>query len=108
MICYNDDCCIFSKDKETINALLKNISNTFKLTDEGDIKYYLCMNVRKDPNGTITMSQPEIIDKILNSLDIWDESKMHDTTANVILARDEDVNVKGELMSPILGIFYTR
>ena len=70
---YVDDCCIFSKDKETIDELLKNLSDTFKLTNEGGVKSYLGMNVSKDPNGTINMSQPKIIDKILNSLGICDE-----------------------------------
>ena len=92
MIFYVDDCCILSKDKETIDALLKNISKPFKQTDEGDVKYYLGMDFRKYPNGTITMNQPEIIDKILNSLGICDESKMHDTPENIILTRYEDGN----------------
>ena len=70
MTLYVDGCCIFSKDKETIDALLKNISKTFKLTDEGGVKYYLGINFRKYQNGTITMSQPAIIDTILNSLGI--------------------------------------
>ena len=89
---YFDDCCIFSKYKETIGALLKNLSKTFKLTDERGVKSYLGMNVKKDPNGTITMSQPAIIDKILNSLGIFDRSKTHDTPANVILTKYEDGN----------------
>ena len=91
MICYVDDCCIFSKYKETIDALLKNLSKTFKLTNEGGVKSYLDMNDRKDTNGTITMIQPEIIDKILNSLGIFDESKMHNIPANFILTKYEDV-----------------
>ena len=45
--------------KDTIYALLKNLSNTCKRTDEGNVKSYIGMNVRKNPNGTITMSQPE-------------------------------------------------
>ena len=40
-------------------------------------------------NGTITMRQPEIIEKILNSLGICDELKMHDTPENIILTKDE-------------------
>ena len=64
---------------------MKNLSKTFKLTDEGDIKSYIGMNVRKDPNGTITMIQTAIIEKILNRLGICDESKMNDSPANFIL-----------------------
>ena len=49
------------------------------------VKYYLGMNFSKDTNGNITMSQPAIIDKILNRLGICEESKMHDTPENFIL-----------------------
>ena len=62
------------------------------MTDEGDVKSYLGMNVRKYPNGTITMRKPAIIDKILNRLGVCDESKLYDTPENVILTRDEDGN----------------
>ena len=57
---------------------------------------YLGMNVSKYPNGTITMSQPAIIDKIVNSFGICDESKIHDTPANFILEIDEDVNGRNQ------------
>ena len=60
VIIYVDDCCILSKYKEKIDALLINLSKALKLTDEGDVKSYLGMNVRKDPNETITMRKPEI------------------------------------------------
>ena len=59
VIFYVDNCCILSKDKEKIDALLMNLSKAFKLTDGGGVKSYLGMNVTKDPNGTITMRQPE-------------------------------------------------
>ena len=92
VICYVDDCCIFYKGKEKIDALLKNLSNKFKLTYEGDVKSYLEKNVSKHPNGTITKIQPAIINKTLKILGICDESKMHDISAHVILKKDEDGN----------------
>ena len=52
--------------------VVENMSNTFKLTNDGGVKSYLGMNVSKDPNGTITMSQPAIINKISSSLGICD------------------------------------
>ena len=54
------------------------------------------MIVRKDPNVTITMSQFEIIDQILNSLEICGESTIHDTPANFILTKDEDGNERNK------------
>ena len=89
MIYYVDDCCIFPKDKDKIDASLKSLSKTFKINDKGGVKSYLGMNVSKDPNRIITMSQPTIIDKILNILCICGESKIHDTQANAILTRYE-------------------
>ena len=62
------------------------------MTNDVDVDSYLGMNVRKFPNGSISMSQNAIIDKNLNSLGISDELKMHDTPANLILSKDEDGN----------------
>ena len=87
IICYIDDCCILYKDKEIIDALLKNISKTSKLTNEVDVKSYLGMNVIKDSNGTINMSQLAIINKILNSLGICNESKMNGTPEHFSLQK---------------------
>ena len=84
-ICNVDDWCIFSKDNETNDELLKNLSKTLKLTDEEDVKSYLGTSVRKYPNET--MSQPAIINKILNILGIFNESKIHNTPENVILKK---------------------
>ena len=70
-------------------CIIKNIPKTFKLTDGEGFKCYIGMNARKDTNGTITMIQPAIIDKILNSLRICDKSKMHDTPKKFILTRDK-------------------
>ena len=55
VILYAYDCFILSKDKEIIDALLKNLSKKFRLTNEGGVKYYLAINIRKYTNGTITM-----------------------------------------------------
>ena len=92
MILYIDDFWIFSKDKEIIDTLFKNLSKTFNLTNEGDVRSYLGMNVIKDTNGPITMSQPAITKKILNILGICNESKKHDTPENVISTTDVDEN----------------
>ena len=95
-IFYVDDCCIFFKDEDTIDTLLKNISKTFKLTYEGGVKYYLGTNVRIDLHGSITTIKPETIDKILNKLGICDEWKIHDTPENVILTKYEDGNGRNQ------------
>ena len=92
MILYVDDCCIFYKDEETIDALLENPSKTFKLTNQVDVKSYIGKNFIIYANGTINIIQHAIIYKILNSLGICYESKMYDTPEIFILTRDEDGN----------------
>ena len=92
VIFHVDDCCIFSKNKDTIDALLKNQSKIFKMTNEGGVRSYPGINVIRDPNVTITKRQPANIKKILNRLGICDESKMHDTQTNFILTIYEDGN----------------
>ena len=77
-------------------CIIKNPSKTFKLTNKGGVKCYLGMNFSKDPNGTITTNKPAIIDKILNSLGICDETKIHDTRANIILTQYEDGNGRNQ------------
>ena len=42
------------------------------------------------------MSQSTIIDKILNSFGIFNESKIYDTPENVILIEDEDGNGRNQ------------
>ena len=49
----------------------------------------------KDTDGTITMSQPALIGRILNALDLAGENIwMHDTPANTILFKNEDSNAR--------------
>ena len=57
---------ILQRQKNNL-CISENLSKTFKMTDDGYVKSCFGMNVIKDINGTITMSQPAIIDKILNS-----------------------------------------
>ncbi len=92
LVTYVDDCLIFSNTKENIDKLLEKLKKTFNLTDEGeDVKAYLGIKVDKDKDGTITMTQPALIQRILNLLDLGGENvRMHDTPANKVLFKDEN------------------
>ena len=73
---------------------MKNLSNTFNMIDEESVQSYIGMNVIKYQNGTITTIQPVMINTILNSLGICNESKMYDTPASFILTKYEYGNGK--------------
>ena len=92
LISYVDDCLVFSKDQKTIDELLIKLGQRFVLTDEGpDVSSYLGLKVEKD-RGTITLSQPALITRILQglSLDGDENTKVHDIPANKVLQKDED------------------
>ena len=75
IVTYVDDCLIFSDEKEKIDKLLIQLKKTFNLTDEGeDVKAYLGIKVDKDTDVTITMTQPTLIERILNALDLAGEN----------------------------------
>ena len=90
IVTYVDDCLIFSKDKKNIDPLLDNLRKTFKLTDDegSDINAFLGIKVEKGEDSSITMTQPALINRILNDLSLQDDNcKMHDTPANVVLTK---------------------
>ena len=92
IVTYVDNCLIFSDEKEKIDKLLVQLKKTFNLTDEGkDVKAYLGIKMDKAANGTITMTQPALIQRILDALDLTGENVwMHDTPANTTLFKNED------------------
>ena len=94
VLTYMDDCLIFSDEKEKMDCLLDNLRQTFKLTDESeDVKAYLGTNVQKTSNGTITMTQPALIQQILQALELnGDNVRTHYTPANMILFKDNKGN----------------
>ena len=96
IITYVEDCLIFSDKKENIDELLVRLKRTFKVTDEGeDVKAYLGIKVDKDKDGTITMTQPALIQRLLNLLDLGGENvHMHDTPANKVLFKDKNGDIR--------------
>jgi hypothetical protein len=57
MVVYMDDCLIFAKDDNTIDELVKNLSETFLLEDQGTVHDYLGIHICSDPaTKSITMT----------------------------------------------------
>lgn len=66
-VVYVDDGILASKNKEEIEQAIKDIRATgCDIDDQGDLKDYLGVNVEKLPDGRIKLSQPHLIDQILN------------------------------------------
>jgi hypothetical protein len=72
LVLYTDDCLLFVKNDETINELCQSLSTKFLLKDEGDIEGFLGIQIdhtiTPDGSVTITMTQPGLINQILEDI----------------------------------------
>ena len=83
LISWVDDCLIFAREKHLADKLIKDLQRQFTLSEEDDVSAYLGvkMEIDKD-NNTVTMSQPFLIDRIINLLgDAVKESNVKDSPA---------------------------
>jgi hypothetical protein len=90
MVVYTDDCLIFAQNDSVIDTLIKVLSDTYLLEDQGTVNDYLGTWITKDPKTkTIHMVQPGLIESILNDLHLPVGSKAKDTPALGILYPDK-------------------
>jgi hypothetical protein len=89
---YTDDSILISPDDSEIDRAVEELGKHFKITDQGQIDDYLGVKVERKPDGSIKLSQPHLIDSILNDLKFTREVKPKETPApsTVILNKDED------------------
>jgi len=96
ILCYVDDCILLSPKKEIIDEFLISLKHgpeQFIFTDEGNIERYLGVEVtRLDDGSGFTMTQPFLIERILQAAEI-DTSITNDRPTPVVgplLSKDED------------------
>lgn len=93
-VLYTDDSILAGPDKNEINKVISDIKKAkLDITVEGDIRDFLGVNIVKNKDGSITFSQPHLIDKILKALGLDKEGvKPHDTPArsSVLISRHSD------------------
>ncbi|KIW90700.1 uncharacterized protein Z519_08483 [Cladophialophora bantiana CBS 173.52] len=66
-----DDIAIFGKDRSSIEQKKLDLSSVFKLTDEGECRYYLGMNITRRGNY-IHMTQETYFTQALKVYGLWD------------------------------------
>ena len=91
IIVYVDDCCIISKTEEKAIEIFEEIkSKGYKMTDEGTMEAYLGLHIDKTKKGEFTISQPFLIDRIINAIPGIDNAKISKIPAatDQILTKD--------------------
>jgi hypothetical protein len=97
MIVYTNDWLIFACDNHVIDNLIKALSTTCLLEDQGSVNDYLGFIITKDPSSqTNHMVQQGLIDSILHDLHLLHDSKTKDTPALSILYPDNNGHPRQE------------
>ena len=97
---YVDDTIILSPDPTEADRVVAQLrALKYDVTDEGEISDYLGVKVERQQDGTIKLTQPQLIDQILQDLNLIGQQPPKDTKAkaastpalsSVILQRDKD------------------
>ncbi|GIL78814.1 hypothetical protein Vretifemale_8246 [Volvox reticuliferus] len=88
-----DDMCIAAKTQELVNKIKAAIGGLFKVRDLGEIKVFLGMEVKREENGDIVLSQAQYVERILRKYGLL-EAKPKGTPmasgAKIVGARTND------------------
>jgi hypothetical protein len=69
LMIYVDDCLVIDPKEDNIKKAFEDIkSQGFDMTDEGNLKDYLGVDVDRRDNGTIHLSQPKLMTRILSTI----------------------------------------
>ena len=71
---------------------MAEISKKFDIMDEGDLNDFLVINVTRKPDGTVELTQPKLIERILSVLNVQPSTKTKRTPgrAGHVLRKCED------------------
>jgi hypothetical protein len=87
-IVYVDDCLLFSPLDTILDDLVTSLQLEFKLTYEGDVGAYLGIDIKCHPDGSMELTQPGLIQKIITSAGLEENSATHVTPATNLLHDD--------------------
>ena len=73
-VLYTDDSILAGPDQSEIDSVIQQIRDAkLDVTVEGDIQDFLGVNIERKDDGSISFSQPHLIDKVLKTMGMTDE-----------------------------------
>jgi hypothetical protein len=82
---YTDDSILAGPDPKEINQIIKKMEEVkLDITIEGDLQDYLGVNIERMEDGTIQLTQPHLIDQILDNLRLDNDNVSKKTSGNFI------------------------
>ena len=90
ILIYVDDCVILSKNEGSITDIMEELRARYGITDEGKMEEYLGIKLEHS-KSTIRMSQPLLINRIIDAIPGMDKSHpvKYPALPSVILTKDE-------------------
>jgi histone deacetylase 1/2 len=90
LLCYVDDTILIDPDDTEINKVIQQLKDLqFNVTDEGQIEDYLGVRIQRLDNGQIQMSQPHLIQQILEDLNL--EQSAHSQGSSRYTAKTQSI-----------------
>jgi hypothetical protein len=80
-IVYTDDNILMGPDQKEIERLVKEIGSIFKIEDQGNLSDYLGMKVKKNEDGSMEWTQPNLINSILKELGLIEHKSENAATS---------------------------
>jgi hypothetical protein len=93
LVVYVDDAILISPHKSLIRKEIKSLQLDFDLTDDGELEDYLGTRFTRKLDGSIKLSQPKIIERVLKIVGLdptSTQTKLHDTPASDLKILDND------------------
>ena len=78
---YVDDGIFFSLSQESIDKCIEELQAKFNISIEGDVSDYVGVNIEKQEDGSIHMTQPQLIQSIIKEMNFLDTTKPTATPA---------------------------
>jgi hypothetical protein len=88
---------LISPHASQIQDEIRSLQADYALTDDGDLKDYLGTRFERNNDGSITLSQPKMIERVLKIVGLdpnCDHTKLHDTPASEHKLLDNDPDGK--------------
>ena len=92
---YIDDCIVFGPNEQAIDKVVTDLhtcSRHFTVNDQGDVSDFLGIQVQQQEDGSIMLTQPQLIDSIIKDLHLQSGSNAKKTPAVTTTLLDKDDN----------------
>ena len=92
---YIDDCIVFGPNAQALDQVVKDLRTCpqqFTVEDQGDVGDFLGIRIKKKKDGSIHLSQPQLIDSIIQDLHLQpgSNSKSTPSVTSTLLHKDTD------------------